>query len=101
MLNVLSIIIGVILLVVTLVALIPFLGWLNWLGLLIGAVGLLVPKCGLERNNQLGRTQIRAARLVHATHARRKPIRAFPSPPSWATAPPVFAGESLDGGSSR
>jgi len=41
MLNVLSIVIGVILLVVTLVALIPFLGWLNWLGLLIGAVGLL------------------------------------------------------------
>ena len=42
MLNLVSILIGIVLLVFVLVGLIPFLGWLNWLGLVIGAVGVLV-----------------------------------------------------------
>jgi len=42
MLNLVSILIGVVLLVFVLVGLIPFLGWLNWLALVIGAVGVLI-----------------------------------------------------------
>ena len=42
MLNLVSILIGVVLLVFVLIGLIPFLGWLNWLALVIGAVGVLI-----------------------------------------------------------
>ncbi|MBN8813960.1 MAG: hypothetical protein J0J06_00775 [Sphingomonas sp.] len=42
MLNLVSILIGIVLLVFVLVGLIPFLGWLNWLALVIGAVGVLL-----------------------------------------------------------
>lgn len=42
MLNLVSILIGIVLLVVVLVGLVPFLGWLNWLALVIGAVGVLI-----------------------------------------------------------
>lgn len=42
MLNLVSILIGIVLLVFVVVGLIPFLGWLNWLALVIGAVGVLI-----------------------------------------------------------
>jgi hypothetical protein len=41
MLNLVSILIGLVLTVFVLVGLVPLLGWLNWLALLIGAVGVL------------------------------------------------------------
>ena len=42
MLNIVSIIIGLVTLVAGLVAFIPLLGWLNWLVIPIGLVGLAV-----------------------------------------------------------
>ncbi len=42
MLNLVSILIGIVLLVFVLVGLVPLLGWLNWLGLVIGAIGVLI-----------------------------------------------------------
>ena len=42
MLNLASILIGIVLFVFVLVGLVPFLGWLNWLALVIGAVGVLL-----------------------------------------------------------
>lgn len=42
MLNLVSILIGLVLTLFVLVGLVPFLGWLNWLALLIGAVGVLI-----------------------------------------------------------
>ncbi|MEO5492844.1 MAG: hypothetical protein ABIR08_02315 [Sphingomonas sp.] len=42
MLNLVSILIGLVLLVFVLVGLVPLLGWLNWLALMIGAVGVLI-----------------------------------------------------------
>ena len=40
MLNILSIIIGLVALVFALPGLIPLLGWLNWLAVFIGVIGL-------------------------------------------------------------
>lgn len=42
MLNILSILIGIVALVFALPGLIPLLGWLNWLAVFIGVVGLAV-----------------------------------------------------------
>lgn len=42
MLNILSIIIGLIALVFAIPGLIPLLGWLNWLAVFIGVIGLAV-----------------------------------------------------------
>ncbi|MBS0478046.1 MAG: hypothetical protein JSR79_01955 [Proteobacteria bacterium] len=58
MLNLVSILIGIVLLIVVLVGLIPFLGWLNWLALVIGAAGVLAGalsrrKAGLISNIEL------------------------------------------------
>ncbi len=42
MLNLVSILIGLVLLAFVLVGLVPLLGGLNWLALMIGAVGVLI-----------------------------------------------------------
>ena len=42
MLNIVSIVLGLVTLVAGLVAFIPFLGWLNWLVIPIGLIGLAV-----------------------------------------------------------
>jgi hypothetical protein len=42
MLNLVSILIGLVLTLVVLIGLPPFLGWVNWLALIIGAFGVLV-----------------------------------------------------------
>ncbi len=40
MLNILSILVGVLVLLLTMIGFIPFLGWLNWLTIPLGVVGL-------------------------------------------------------------
>ena len=52
MLNILSIVIGVVALFLALPAFIPFLGWLNWLVLPVAGVGLIA---GILSSSKAGR----------------------------------------------
>ena len=52
MLNIFSILVGLLVLLLTMIGFIPFLGWLNWLTIPIGIVGLAL---GALSSSNMGR----------------------------------------------
>ncbi|MEO9133057.1 MAG: hypothetical protein ABI240_17865 [Sphingomonas sp.] len=52
MLNIFSVLVGLLVLLLTMIGFIPFLGWLNWLTIPIGIVGLAL---GAMSSSNMGR----------------------------------------------